>query len=495
MSQPTKLTEFRNELYSTLPHRRDAGMELLDAMCSSTQSGSVVELSLEPAFRRRHSSVHAAIARHFEPSAPHLEAAERAALERRLRYVVARVLDPPAAEDWWHLSLDMLPLARPHARCLDDRSWVYQPQAVPGLTPVTVGHRYSMLAALPRRDPKEPPWTVPLSIRRVPADAVTIQDAVKQVREVLDDPPAPWYEAPVVLTADSGYASAAFLSPLRPFERLVVVTRLRGNRVLFRVAPPRQPGKRGRPMRYGERFALRDRSTWGPPDAVVNRPHGDAGDVLRIEAWHDLLMKGAKGAPMHAAPLTLLRCTVACADGTLRPRSLKWLIVSGDRRHALDPKTAATLYRFRFDIEHGIRFAKQHLHLADFQTCVTEHEESWLTYVGLAMAQLYAARGLAIALPRPWEARRTQETAPAPTTGQARAAPSATSPRLTPSLVQRDFNRILAAIGTPARSPKPRGNPAGRALGECPERRRRYPVRKKAPPVRQRARAPAAQAA
>jgi len=119
MLQPNKLAEFRTELYTTLPFRRDALMDLIDALCSSTHARSVVELSLEPVFRRGYSSLHDAIDTLFTPSAPHLELAERGALERRLRRVVAPIIEPPEATGngrWWHLTLDALPLSRPTRR-------------------------------------------------------------------------------------------------------------------------------------------------------------------------------------------------------------------------------------------------------------------------------------------------------------------------------------------------------------------------------------------
>ena len=50
---------------------------------------------------------------------------------------------------------------------------------------------------------------------------------------------------------------------------------------------------------------------------------------------------------------------------------------------------------------------------------------------------------------------------------------------LTPSVVQRDFQRIISEIGTPARSPKTRGNSIGRLQGQVIRRRTKQPVIKK----------------
>jgi len=46
-------------------------------------------------------------------------------------------------------------------------------------------------------------------------------------------------------------------------------------------------------------------------------------------------------------------------------------------------------------------------------------------------------------------------------------------------VVQRDFQRIISEIGTPARSPKTRGNSIGRVQGQVQTQRTKQPVVKK----------------
>ncbi|MGB0387359.1 MAG: hypothetical protein ACPGWR_21270, partial [Ardenticatenaceae bacterium] len=55
------LHQFRQEVYKSFEYRRDALMELLDALTSNRNAQSVVELSLSPLFRRQYSSVFDAI--------------------------------------------------------------------------------------------------------------------------------------------------------------------------------------------------------------------------------------------------------------------------------------------------------------------------------------------------------------------------------------------------------------------------------------------------
>jgi len=117
-------------------------------------------------------------------------------------------------------------------------------------------------------------------------------------------------------------------------------------------------------------------------------------------------------------------------------------------------------YRQRFDMEHMLRFGKQRLLMGSDQTPDVEHEENWVQLTLLAYVQLWAARELVDNLPRPWEKYHHKKN----------------HNFITPSLVQRDFYRIIKQIGTPAVSPKPRGFSRGRNPGELREKRKRHPV-------------------
>ncbi|MEM6611419.1 MAG: hypothetical protein AAF652_04040 [Cyanobacteria bacterium P01_C01_bin.72] len=81
----------------------------------------------------------------------------------------------------------------------------------------------------------------------------------------------------------------------------------------------------------------------------------------------------------------------------------------------------------------------------------------------LAYVQLWAARKLASSLPRRWE----------------RYLPQKNEGFLTPSQIQRDLNRIITEMGTPANSPKLRGFSYGRTKGMIQTKRTRHEVIKK----------------
>jgi hypothetical protein len=183
----------------------------------------------------------------------------------------------------------------------------------------------------------------------------------------------------------------------------------------------------------------------------------------------DVIMRGTRERPMHRHPFTLIRVTCRDAQGRLLFARPMWLAVFGARRAELTARQAYAVYRQRFDQEQMHRFARQRLLLDAFQTPETEHEENWLIIVGLAYAQLFAARHLAGHLPRPWERSKPVD-------------PDATA---SPTMVQRDMERILAQSGTPAQAPQVRGKAPGRAKGVSPKPRRRYPpVKKPKKPVK-----------
>ncbi|MEQ8464222.1 MAG: hypothetical protein RIC07_11690 [Coleofasciculus sp. E1-EBD-02] len=103
--------------------------------------------------------------------------------------------------------------------------------------------------------------------------------------------------------------------------------------------------------------------------------------------------------------------------------------------------------------------------MTTYFTPEVHHEENWFQLILLAYLNLWKARKLATVLPRPWESYLTQTE----------------SLKVTPSLVQRDFYRIISSLGTPAQSPKRRGYSPGRIKGEKKEPRTRHKVIKKQP--------------
>lgn len=472
----TQVEQFRTRLYQSLPRRADATMDLIDALAANTTGRSVVELSLSPLFRRRHASVHDAIDSLLEGAGDGDFDVARRRLEECLLRAVAPELPTPKERPFWLMAIDALTLSRPHARTLTDRSYVHKADAHSSGRPVTVGHAYSFLVVLPERKTGEPPWAPALSSRRIPSERTPADVGVEQLWDVMEEKDMPWTGQLVACVIDSGYGNASFLADAAKEPDLVTIARMRSNRVVYH-SPRPDPDRKGRPPWYGERFNLGEAATWTEPATVTTfkRRTSDGRDYcVEVRAWTDMLMKGAKGFPMHRHPFTLLR--VECFDeaGKSLFRRPLWLAVLGARRAEITPEQAHDAYRQRFDQEHSHRFLRQRLLLDAFQTSETQHEENYVELVRLAYLQLFAARDVAQHLPRPWE-RAKKRTGPA-----------------TPTMVQRDLGRILAVTGTPACDPKPRGKSKGRTLGASPGRRTRHKVVYKGQSVAPRARAPAA---
>jgi hypothetical protein len=465
----SRLQQFRQELYQLLPARHDALLDLPDALSGSPNARSVVELSLSPLFRREYSSISDAIAHVFRPGQPEKANEERQAWDKEVARLIGRYLPTPQQRKFWLLGTDVVPLPRPFAVTLADRTFVYQPNPVAGVKPVTIGHQASVVAVLPEKvHPDAPCWVVPLQMRRIrSAEKATLVGA-EQLTALLEDDAQPFYGALCVHVADSAYSGVNYLGRVGPHRNLVSVTRVAEHRVFYRQFPAEQAtGGQGHPRWYGERFDLKDPTTWGPPDETAETTfttkQGRAYQV-QLQGRHNLLMHGTRDLPMHRYPFTLIRAVVVDEHGRPVFKRALWLIVLGERRAELSLVDAWEAYGQRYDLEHYFRFGKQRLLLAAYQTPDVAHEENWLALIKLATVQLWLARELAGVRLRPWE----------------RYLPPRTSGVASPGQVQRDWERIIRQIGTPARPPKRRGKSSGRAPGTRRVPRKRHPVIKKA---------------
>ncbi|MCD6345672.1 MAG: transposase [Anaerolineae bacterium] len=465
----SQLQQFRSELYAALPYAPDATFELIDALASNLSAQSPVALSLNPLFHRHYSCVSKVIANLFHSSHPLKAEAERQVLTQTLLRLAARYLPAPQQRQFWLFGLDVTPIPRPYARTLAGRCIVYSPNPVAGNMPVTIGHDCSTLAFLPEREsPDTPPWAVPLSMRRVRLTRKATEVGIKQIKALLEDETLPWHDQLCMLVADTSYSSLTFLGPLACLPNLVLVTRVAANRVFYRqpVVNPDDKVPVGHPTWYGAPFKLQDPTTWGEPDVVAEKQWTNRrGRTYRVvlEGWTNLLRTGTRDYPMYLRPFTLIRCRVVDEQGHQVYKRSLWLTVIGKRRNELTLVAAWDAYVQRFDVEHFFRFGKQRLLFTAYQTPDVEHEVNWWQFVSLAYMNLFLARELATALPYPWE----------------RYLPQPTSQIASPTMVQRDFTRIIRQIGTPAELPKRRGNSSGRAKGTRWRHRMRHPVIKR----------------
>ncbi len=454
----TNLKQFRQEVYQNLDNRADTLMDLLDAIGSVPNASSVVEYCLAACFPRSYSTIFKAID-------------EMRLEELWLPHRLAPYLPRPQVWPFHLLLVDATSAPRPYAHTLADRGMVYQPEVVKGKLPVTIGHQYSTVAlGLEPEAGITSSWVLPLLNRRVATDEDKEMVGAEQIERLLKDETLPFGRELTVECGDSSYSKPEYLYAHRQFPNLVSAVRVKGNRVFYRPYVPTPEEltnpRAGHPTWYGERFALLESETWGEPDETMTQwETSRRGKRYRVEiqAWHNLLMQGKnspKRLPMHEHPFTLVRIVRYDEEGNPAFKRPLWLIVMGERRHELTLEHIYQAYGSRFNLEHFFRFGKQKLLMVNFQTPEVEREENWWLLTHIAYAQLWMARHVAQALPRPWE----------------RNLPAMRQGLLSPTLVQRDFARIICQLGTPAQPPKPRGISPGRRTGMKLPKRPRQPV-------------------
>ncbi|MCZ7666477.1 MAG: transposase [Chloroflexi bacterium] len=336
---------------------------------------------------------------------------------------------------------------------------VYQPNAIKGNKPVTIGHQFSTTVLLPEAEEGlSPSWVIPLMTSRVSTDEDKELVGSRQINALLKDPKLPFGKRFCVDVGDTSYSKPACLHANRHHRDLVSVARIRGTRVLYRqFVPNSNETKRpvGCPRRYGERFALQEPETWHQPDEHVTVMESSRrGKTYRIEikAWHNMLMPGKrkpKRLPMHRHPFTLVQVIRYDEEGNLACKRPMWLLAIGKRRHELSAQDIYEAYGQRYDLEH---FSV----LANKKCCwrVSKHQRMYAKKNGgrwcIWPMLNYGWRGMLLAVYlKPWE----------------RNLPAMKKGLMSPTLVQRDFGRIIRQIGTPAKPPKPRFISPGRPKG------------------------------
>ena len=456
------LKQFRQALYQSFPYRRDSLLELLDAISSNDRAQSPVELSLNPLFRRQYSALYQAIgAAYSESEFPvcSLEAYQQGGM-------ILESIPLPRQRPYQVFGIDETPNERLYAPYLSDRQTVHRSTPVPGQVPISVGHNYSILAALPEAEARDwPRWAVPVSVERVSSLSNAIEVAHAQIAQLMSYSRTEKL-ARCVLAVDSRYPTPAFLHGMQSYANLVVIARVRSNRVFYH--QPDSSQDKTRPHWYGKCFRLRDETTWPPPSEqdTLTLPNGKGQPkTFRLQRWPNLLMRGTRLFPMHQHPFDLLQVQRLDASGSPRGNPL-WLLLWGEQRRALSLADGQQSYHQRFNLEHFLGFAKPHLLLTASQTSYTHREINWVRLACLAYVQLWIARHLVDSLPLPWQ----------------RYCSPPHSRQFTPRRVQRGFSQLIRQIGSIATPAKTRGISPGRPKGTRLSPRAPCPMVKFHPP-------------
>ena len=437
-----QLQTFRAQLHACFFRRADALFELGDALLCAQALPSLPHLSLEPIHQRGWGSTYAALA------CGQIDT-------EQLRDLLASHL-PPA--DPLVFAVDMTTWPRCDAECSPERGYYYHPSRHSAGQPIIAGWAWQWIAQLSfDRDS----WTAPVDARRLHPLEDTDQTAAAQIHALLERLPAS--EAVPLFVFDAGYDSAQLSLDLVE-ARVAVLVRLRADRCFYADPPPaaRSP-KGGRPRRHGAKFAFADPTTWPTPSATLTCQDDQYGSVT-VKAWGGLHPKqqrhpghGSRG-PRPIVRGTIIRVQVQRVPAKTRPPKVLWLWWAGPGELDLDLVWRA--YIRRFDLEHTIRFCKQTLGWTMPRPRHPAQADRWTWLVLAAYTQLRLARAVVADQRLPWERPRPPR-------------------RLSPLRVRRGFPRLLCALGSPARTPKPFGRSPGRPKGRCSGPAVRHPAIKK----------------
>jgi len=437
------LSHFRVEFYDCLYSRADANFELTDAvLCANGPVKTLVELSLAAEHRRGHGALYAALDRGWlEPA--------------RLRRVLAGLPLPRAADGRIVLAVDVSNWLRPDASTSADRLFchVYGRRGDRGSDQLVPGWPYSFVAAL---ETGRTSWVALLdAVRLGPADDATTITAA-QLRSVVEGLTSAGHWAPddpdILIVMDSGY-DVAYLSHALADLPVVLVGRLRSDRVMLRDPGPARPGpKGGRPRRHGGVLTFKRPDTWHEPDVTTSTDTTHYGTAIAT-AWDRMHPRLTHRGPWlnHAdeeLPVlhgTLIRLEVERLPGDRDPKPV-WLWCSDTAAASADVDRWWQSFLRRFDLEHTFRLMKQTLGWTAPKVRHPDTADLWTWLIIAAHTQLRLARPLAEDLRRPWE--RPAEPR-----------------RLTPARVRRGFRNVRATTARPAAAPKPSRPGPGRPPG------------------------------
>ena len=312
---------------------------------------------------------------------------------------------------------------------------------------VVAGWPYSVVAAL---GPGPSSWAVLLdAVRLGPGDEACVVTAA-QLREVITRlrEAGRWREGdpPVIIFLDAGY-NVVRLQRLLADLPVVLVARVRSNRVFHRPAPPKEYGMPGRPPRHGAPLRCDNPGSWDGA-AAQDADHPRYGRV-QARSWgrlHPRLHRHSGGwqdwPPGQDLPL-IEGTVIRLAAGRREPM---WLWCSDPAASPELITSAWQGYLRRFDIEHVFRFLKTQLGWDKPLLRDPQAADRWTWLLLACWNQLWLARDLAAATRLPWQK-------PQPP-GQ-----------LTPGRVRAGFPRLHPALPPLTSPPKPSRPGPGRPPG------------------------------
>jgi hypothetical protein len=338
------LAGFRQGFYDSLYVREDALFELADALlCAAGPVKALVELCLAAEHRRGHGGMYAALNRgDLEPA--------------RLRRVLAGTPLPTSRDGRITLAVDVSNWLRPDAATSAERLFCHTYGRGRSKDQFIPGWPYSFVAAL---ETGPTSWTALLdAVRLTPNDDATEVSAM-QLRTVITTLIEAGHRGQgdplIVVVADAGY-DVARLAYLLADLPVLMVARVRSDRVYRSQAAPDPLGKTGRPTKHGPKFYLGEKETRPEPDIAAQASTHRYGRA-DIQAWHRLhpALTHRSGWIGHDGELpilsgTVIRLEVEYLPGHRNPDPV-WLWCSDPAAGQDLVAVCWTMYLRRFDLE------------------------------------------------------------------------------------------------------------------------------------------------
>lgn len=422
---------FRQGYYRCLTRRADELFELTDALLSA--EGKVTDLahlSLEPEHHRGYGALFDAI---------NEGRIDIDRLKERIGSIPVPKIPDPSGREHLVLAVDVSNWLRPDAGCSPERAFCHT-YARNGQAEMVPGWPYSFVAAL---EPGATSWTALLDVIRLHPDddatAVTAGQLRGAVGRLITTGQQKTGDPEILVVMDAGYDVVRLAWLLRDLP-VVLVGRLRSDRVFYAPAGARRGPTKGRPARHGAKLVLRDPDTHPEPVCCSKHVLERYGNVQAVAfaRMHPKLESRAWGKG-HQGPLplvegTVIGVTVERLPGNTKPKPL-WLWSSKpipENQEQADHWWS--MYLRRFDLEHTFRFLKQSLGWARPKLREPAAADRWTWIVLGAQALLRLARPLAVECRLPWQS-------PVP--------PS----RLSPARVRATYRRACRDTVHPANPP------------------------------------------
>lgn len=277
------LQTFRRRLYACADRRADALFELTDAILTAGCVSSPPHLSLAPVHRRGWASLYAAL------SHGRIEA-------EALRDLLA---DHPSGDGRSDgrpsvYAVDRSVWLRCDAEASPGRGYYHHPSRHSAGRPIVAGWSYQLVARLGfERDS----WIAPVDARRVSPEEDANDIAAGQVEALVGR--LPEQRLAPLFVFDAGYDPVRLQRKLEECPAQILV-RLHSTRTFYADPPEQEHRSVGRPFVHGEKFELKDPSSWHEPS--VEHTSEDAGyGKVRVRAWSDLHPKTRRAGERYGS--------------------------------------------------------------------------------------------------------------------------------------------------------------------------------------------------